>query len=275
MLAERYLDLLAGSLLDEFYRENEFRLIYLRRCIAGQEGFEQAVYLDIHTHPLWRQFAALNAVGRFMDDRIENAGFANTMIGRQRLDHLRWCLNQTVGDSVPGDLMECGVWRGGAAIFMRGFLAAHGIGDRVVWAADSFQGLPKPSLPEDEGLDLSAGVYPMLAIPLDIVRDAFERYYLLDDQVRFLPGWFKDTLPGAPVETLALLRIDADLYESTRDVLDHMYGKVSPGGFVIVDDYHCIEQCRNAVDDFRRARAIADPLEKIDWTAVYWRKSQR
>jgi len=84
---------------------------------------------------------------------------------------------------------------------------------------------------------------PVLAVPLEEVQALFRRYDLLDAQVRFLKGWFKDTLAGAPIERLALLRLDGDLYESTMDALVPLYDKVSPGGFVIVDDYYSCAPC--------------------------------
>ena len=113
---------------------------------------------------------------------------------------------------------------------------------------------------------------PFLAVPLEEVRGNFERYGLLDEQVRFLKGWFKDTLPAAPIHRLAVLRLDGDMYESTRDVLTHLYPKLSPGGFLIVDDYHDIAACRQAVDDYRRDQGIHEPMKRVDWTAVYWRR---
>jgi hypothetical protein len=104
------------------------------------------------------------------------------------------------------------------------------------------------------------------------VQDLFARYDLLDDQVRFLPGWFKDTLPRAPIERLALLRIDGDLYESTWDALSMLYPRLCVGGFVIVDDYYCIPACRQAVDEYRQRAGITTPLEAVDWTGVFWQK---
>ncbi|MCZ2151449.1 MAG: TylF/MycF family methyltransferase [Bryobacterales bacterium] len=77
------------------------------------------------------------------------------------------CLDSIVRDSVPGDVMECGVWRGGVTIFLRGYLKAHGIRDRLVWVADSFEGLPRPTFPRDP--DMSAAVYPALAVSLEAV----------------------------------------------------------------------------------------------------------
>ena len=177
-----------------------------------------------------------------------------------------------LAERVPGDCMECGVWRGGAVIFMRGYLAAHQVTNRTVWVADSFEGIPPPTLEQDSGLDLSKPTHPMLAIDLETVQNLFDRYSLLDGQVRFLKGWFKDTLPSAPIEKLALLRLDGDLYESTRDALNALYHKVVPGGFVIIDDYGCLAPCRRAVDEFREKNKIAEPLTPVDWTAVYWQR---
>jgi O-methyltransferase len=202
-------------------------------------------------------------------------GEAETMIGVKRLDNLDECITTVLAEGIPGDLMECGVWRGGAAIFMRAALEAHGDPDRSVWLADSFEGVARPdpaAFPEDVGLDL--WTWHWLAVPRKDVEANFERYGLLDDRVRFLEGWFRDTLPGAPVESLALLRLDGDLYESTFVALEALYDKVSPGGFVIVDDYLSLEPCRLATDDFRRDSGIEEEIVTIDWTGIYWRKSR-
>jgi hypothetical protein len=197
---------------------------------------------------------------------------AHTMIGIKRLNSLHECVEAALRDHVPGDLLEAGVWRGGAAILMRAVLQARGITSRRVWVADSFRGFPSPNLkqyPQDNWLQHE---YPQLAIPMAQVQENFRRYGLLDDQVRFLEGWFKDTLPTAPIEQLAVLRLDGDLYESTMDVLTNLYDKLSPGGFLIVDDFGAIPACAQAVHDFRSQRKIIDPIVPIDWTGVYWRK---
>jgi O-methyltransferase len=211
--------------------------------------------------------------GRLIDDRLEDLGYTHTMIGRARMENVGACLESIRRRGVPGDLIECGVWRGGTTVFMRGFLKAFGIVDRTVWVADPFAGPPPPSLPQDADEDLSAAKYPQLAISLKTVQDVFLRYGLLDGQVRFLPGWFRETLPAAPVERLALLRIDGDLYESTWDALSALYPKLCAGGFVIVDDYHCIPACRQAVDEYRQLEGITEPVEAIDWTGVFWQKA--
>ena len=200
---------------------------------------------------------------------------APTMIGLKRLDNIRHCIERVLEDGVPGDLIETGVWRGGATIFMRGVLKAHRVTDRTVWVADSFEGLPAPNVekyPHDASL---RGIedFRELAVSLDQVKANFARYQLLDDQVRFLKGWFRDTLPGAPIERLAVLRLDGDLYESTMDALTSLFGKLSIGGYVIVDDY-CIPACRQAIQDFRIQNNITDSIKEIDADGVYWRRSQ-
>jgi O-methyltransferase len=197
---------------------------------------------------------------------------AETMIGLQRLDQLQCAVETVLADRIPGDLIETGVWRGGASIFMRAILVAYGETSRTVWLADSFQGLPHPdaaTYPADEGVDWSH--VEELAVSLDQVQANFRRYGLLDDHVRFLPGWFRDTLRTAPVKQLAILRLDGDLYESTMLALDSLYPKLSPGGFAIIDDYG-VPPCRQAVDDFRRTHGITEPLEQVDWTGAHWRK---
>ncbi len=123
---------------------------------------------------------------------------ADTMIGLKRLDNLQMCLEGVIKEGVPGDVIETGVWRGGGSIFMKAVLAAYGITDRTVWVADSFAGLPEPDIlkyPEDTG-DVHHTI-SLLAVSCSQVKANFEKYGLLDNQVRFLEGWFRDTLPAA------------------------------------------------------------------------------
>jgi hypothetical protein len=196
---------------------------------------------------------------------------AETMIGLRRLDNLEQCIQTVLEAGVPGDLIETGVWRGGATILMRAVLKAWGDTERTVWVADSFAGLPHPDA-ETYPADAKSSFweYSELAVSEDEVRANFVRYGLLDDQVCFLKGWFRDTLPIAPIERLAVLRLDGDMYESTIVALRALFPKVSPGGFVIVDDYGAVPACRKAVDDFRTENGIVEPLVTIDWTGAYW-----
>lgn len=209
--------------------------------------------------------------------RAEGKGWpqhAHTMIGAARLDNVRRCVADVLRAGVPGDLIETGVWRGGASIFMKAVLRAYDVTDRRVWVADSFRGLPPPDsnrYPADAGFDLHMS--EQLAVSVEEVRSNFERYGLLDDRVVFLEGWFRDTLPQAPIERLAMMRLDGDMYESTIDSLSNLYPKLSPGGHVIVDDYRSIDACRAAVDAYRSTHSITDPIEIVDWSGISWRKT--
>jgi len=198
---------------------------------------------------------------------------AQTMIGTVRMRNIRILAEQILEDGIAGDFLEAGVWRGGACIYMRGILDAHADAGRTVFVADSFAGLPQP---DQDRYPADAGdphhTFKELAVSLEDVKNNFAHYGLLDEQVVFLKGWFKDTLPSAPIEKLALLRLDGDMYSSTMETLDALYGKVSSNGFVIIDDY-ILPACRSAVEDFRSRMRITDPVQEIDGAGVYWRKT--
>lgn len=221
-------------------------------------------------------------VNRFVVEHV--AHYQNTnaisMIPIVRFDNLEMAINTVIDEKIDGDFIETGVWRGGATIFMRAALKVRGNNSRSVWVADSFEGLPKPDkekFPREAASFASSAMtkyYNHLAVSIEEVKQNFETFGLLDENVKFLKGWFKDTLPTAPIESLAILRLDGDYYESTMDALVNLYDKVSPGGFVIVDDYgeDAWTYCRKAVDDFRRERDIQSPLIRVDRPCSYWRK---
>jgi O-methyltransferase len=194
------------------------------------------------------------------------------MIGHKRLDNLQHCIETVLREGVEGDLIETGVWRGGACIFMRAVLAAYGIEDRRIFVADSFEGLPKPDAakyPADKGD--THHIHAYLAVSKDEVENNFRKYGLLDNQVVFLKGWFRDTLAQAPIEKLSILRLDGDMYGSTMESLECLYPKLSSGGFCIIDDY-ALSGCKSAVDDYRSKHAVNLEMKEIDWTGRYWRK---
>jgi hypothetical protein len=207
------------------------------------------------------------------------AGGAITMLPLVRLANIRDCVETLLAEAIPGDLIETGVWRGGASIYMRACLEAAGDQARRVFLADSFQGLPEPDpgRPKEAAFHHSPvmqKLYKRMAATLEDVRANFAAFDLLDDRVVFLEGWFKDTLPTAPIDRLALLRLDGDYYDSTMEALTALYPKLSPGGFVIVDDYgeDAWTDCRAAVEDYRTANAIAAPVTWVDRRCAWWRK---
>ena len=287
-LAERYLELVKSAVLNELCVEMEAQLLMSVLCAA------HGVVLDLPEFRAARddeeflgQLLAAKQGGdtillesstegeKFrVDGNLRNyTEFGFTIVGRKRLDNLQRCLEDVLTQNVPGDVLEAGVWRGGCCIFMRAVLAAHGCRNRKVWLADSFEGVPQSPLAQDRGFAMDSARLPILAVPEDEVRRNFRRFGLLDEQVRFLPGWFEQSLPGSETGPLALLRVDCDLYASTLVVLEHLYGRVSPGGWVIIDDYGILPPCRQAVDEFRARRAVTAPIETIDEHAVCWQVS--
>jgi len=275
--SDAYLDLLKKALTASLYDESAWARVEAARSRRQRDVTRLDQYLKALARSALvrglRMSDLLLIEKRPFDANARENGvdwplFGYTMIGRKRLDNVHFCVMDALDRGVPGDLIETGVWRGGATIFMRAALKARGVTDRAVWVADSFEGLPAPKDGGD-GADLSHVEH--LAVSLDQVRANFARFDLLDDQVKFLKGWFRDTLPAAPIEKLALLRLDGDLYSSTMDALEPLYPKVSPGGYVIVDDYGAWPECKRAVDDYLAKNAIRADMRTIDSTGVYWR----
>jgi O-methyltransferase len=274
--AARYLELLKLSVTGTAHEQSftlrpwQYRRGPTRYAVKGA-----AVALRILSRLTGEDLAV---VGRLGPDRRRELWplIGESMIGKRRLDHLQSCVEAVLRDDVAGDLIETGVWRGGAAILMRAVLAANGVSDRTVWLADSFAGLPPPDerqFPADRGSRLYT--VRELRVPLEEVVRNFERYGLHDEQVRFVSGWFSDTLPTLRGHRWAVLRMDADMYQSTREALVNLYPSLEPGGFAIVDDYGILSGCRKAVDEFRAEAQVEEPLEWIDRSAVFWRRARR
>jgi O-methyltransferase len=195
-----------------------------------------------------------------------------TMIGTKRLDNLQECIERVLKNNVIGDFVECGVWRGGASIFARAVFKAFDVSDRTVWLADSFEGMPRITSDKDKlDSDLSENTY--LRVSLEKVKQNFELFGLMDSQVKFIKGWFSESLPKTSIDRIAVLRLDGDHYSSTKDCLENLYDKVSVGGCIIIDDYNSWRGCKLAVSEFRVARGIKDSIIPIDRQASYWIRS--
>jgi len=198
-----------------------------------------------------------------------------TMIGYKRLSNIEYCLKDIIYNKLEGDVVETGVWRGGACILMKAILRHYNVEDKLVWVVDSFEGLPKPNpllYPKDA--DDLLYTYSQLAVPKEEVENNFKKYNLLDDKVRFLKGLFRHTLPDAPIKKISLLRLDGDMYESTMDSLTNLYPKLCIGGYLIIDDWGAINACKEAVLDYRLNHNINEEIIKIDWTGVFWKKEK-
>ena len=150
---------------------------------------------------------------------------------------------------LPGDVVECGTWRGG---MIAGIADTLGPG-RKYWLFDSFEGLP-PAKPIDGGAALawqrdvsSPGYYNNCRASEEEAKSAMSISAARDYAI--VKGWFRDTLPATSVGPIALLRLDADWYESTKDVLQNFADRVVPGGLIVVDDYYTWDGCALAVNE--------------------------
>ncbi|MET1112467.1 MAG: PqqD family peptide modification chaperone [Allosphingosinicella sp.] len=270
-LRSRYLSLLKRAVGNLLYPELELLIEHLEQGSGGLSGAElQRFQRDIAERQP-------EAFARLLAGKHQGTGplrFAHTMIGLFRLSNIERCAERIFAERIPGDFLEAGVCKGGAAIFMRGLQVAHGESARKTFVVDSFEGVP-PSDPARDagyGLHLEEARFPWLACSEETVRDHFSRYDLLDPNVVFVKGWLADSLPGAAIGPLALLRVDVDLYSSTLECLELLYDKLVVGGFVIVDDYGFLRCCRDAVDEFRARRGVSEPIQWIDGSGIYWRK---
>lgn len=192
-----------------------------------------------------------------------------TLVGPDGLGNISTLLHKVKENKVPGAFVEAGVWRGGASIWARAMMDFLGITEPV-YVCDSFEGLPRPQFVEDEG-DMHF-MYPELSVSLNTVQENFG-YFPLEGEVRFVKGLFGYTMPELKeaIGPISVLRVDADMYEGTMQVLENLYDKVSPGGYVILDDY-ALPKARLAVDRFREQRGIKNPLIQKNETIYYWQK---
>lgn len=198
----------------------------------------------------------------------------HSMAGIRRLQNVGHLTNRVLAEDVPGAFIETGVWRGGASAMVKGVLTFRGVRNRKLYLADSFEGLPPP---DEEAFPADAGsryhTRGRLAVGVEAVKKTFRAYDLLDDQVEFVVGWFKDTLHKLDVPQFALIRLDGDMYESTIQAITALYPRLAPGGFIIVDDYGGIRACREAIHDYRTEHGITEEIHRIDHTGVWWQKS--
>ncbi len=265
-LSEHYLNLMEDVLTGSFIEDTPIQtqgykalVSHVLEAITGEASEAPASALGYN--------AKLREVGWDWPSK------AFTMVGRRRLRNFRDLIERSIADGVRGDIIETGVWRGGASILARAVLLAHDIGDRKVIVADSFEGLPPPKAdlyPADH--DSKLHEFSELAVSLEQVQENFRKFGLLDEQVVFLKGWFCDTMPLVPSTRFAVLRLDGDMYESTIDPLRHLYDRLSVGGWVIIDDYGFVEACKQAVHDFLDARGLNPVIHPIDGAGVYFQK---
>jgi O-methyltransferase len=214
-------------------------------------------YLYFGENVPFTEFAPLSH-DRYQDGAwtIPRQSQPHSLLTKGQLDLIEDLILRIEKQGVVGDLIEAGVWRGGAGVYKRAVLAAYTIEDRQVFLADSFEGIPVNKNMSGDPVDLWQDRW---VAPFEEVEATFSRYGLLDQRVTFVRGYFKETLPLAPISKLSLIRLDADSYESTMEALIHLYPKLSNGGAVIIDDWH-LPGCRLAVNQYRKDQNILAPI---------------
>jgi cephalosporin hydroxylase len=264
--ADRYVGLVKAALLGEGDLTHELRAAYLLG-LQGAPADPQTVRDPARTLPLRHQrLVRAREAGRPVDDGLGN--LALTTMGRAQLDRLGDAAAGALATGVPGDFAEVGVGGGGGGILLRATLQAHEVTDRQVWMADRFRGTavgdggqPPVELPPRARL---------LASDLNLVRDGFARFGLLDDRVRFLQGPPARTLRDAPLGQLAVLRLGEGLGTDAASVLELLAGRLSPGAEVIVSGT-ADPAVDTAIAAARERLGITTPIERIDWNSIAWR----
>jgi hypothetical protein len=196
-----------------------------------------------------------------------------TMTSYDRIFALILAVRYVVRHDIPGDVVECGVWRGGSMQAVARTLLELDAAGRNLHLFDTFEGMPAPGEHDrrlggesaEELMETGPRVSLVRAIAnLDDVRAGMRRIAYPEDLIHYHPGKVEDTIPAAAPEEIALLRLDTDWYESTKHELEHLYDRLSPGGVLIIDDYDYWEGSRKAVDEFvaeTGARLLLVPID--------------
>lgn len=213
------------------------------------------------------------------DDFAEILALATpfTMTSVERMYALWQSVRHVVGNGVDGDVVECGVWRGGSSLIAARTLAAAGDRSRALWLYDTFEGMTAPTARDVsasgdrvaerwETLQQDRDDPVLCFADLDDVRATMARSDYPGELVHYVQGRVEETIPAATPERIAILRLDTDWYESTLHELEHLYPLLAPGGILILDDYGAWQGAREAVDEYFGARPGAPLLQRIDAT---------
>lgn len=264
----------------------------LQQHSGAVAGCDQSIHSELYTNLL--REVVLNSIYHPKDYNQDGTGGSDglapsfSMLGRRRLDNFQQVILRVHEDGVDGDIMETGVWKGGASLFAAGVLfTLQEPRMRNVYMCDTFSGIPKP--PVNYGKVLSQQDQTAFNKELGFenspeeVLDRAKRLMLPTSNLHLVQGKFAESLPKLleqnPGIKLSVLRLDGDTYFSTMDVLNNMYASVVDGGFIIVDDFPSWKGCVDAILDYRRQHNITDPIVTVHhapmvelWHGVYWRK---
>jgi len=198
-------------------------------------------------------------IARLAEHRCARLIRKSTMVTPDRIQNLTRLAQSVEDNQIPGDFIECGVYKGGTAALLAR-TATHSRLPRTLWLFDVFTGMP-PSTDVD-GPEARSWVGNLKSSAVRVER-LLRRTGADLSRVRIVPGLFQQTLPTVRIPQIALLNIDADWYESVKLCLDTFYDAVASRGFVSFDDYHAWPGCRLAVDEFFQSRGLTFPLHRV------------
>jgi hypothetical protein len=198
-----------------------------------------------------------------------------TMTSRERMYAMFQAARYVAEASVPGDIVECGVWRGGSSMMAARTLLVRGESDTRFWLYDTFEGMPPPD-ERDYGLhhedphaewrrNQRGAVNEWCYAPLEEVRTNMLGTGLAAERIELVEGKVEETIPARVPERIAILRLDTDWYESTYHELVHLFPRLVSGGVLIIDDYGQWGGVRDAVDRYLSDEGIPLLLGRIDY----------
>jgi len=188
-----------------------------------------------------------------------------TMVDHTKLQFLIDAVRYIERQQIPGGIVECGVWRGGSMIAAAQTLLNLGVTDRDLYLFDTYTGMTAPTESDiriDEQKHASEflnaeGPGPMAwsrpdrhIATLEDVQEGFSEIPYPAERIHYVVGKVEDTVPGSAPETISILRLDTDWYESTKHELDQLYARLAPGGVLIIDDYGTWQGSKEATDEF-------------------------
>ena len=192
-----------------------------------------------------------------------------SLVNTARMHSLYVLAKRIEKERIPGDVIECGVYKGGTAAVLARVATRSKMG-RTVWLFDSFQGMPTTT--QEDG-DVAKEWVGKLSTSLDQVKAVLKASGADLCRVRIVPGLFEESFKKVEIPRIALLNLDCDWYESVKLCLHKFYDCIVPDGFISFDDYGHWPGCKLAVDEFFRERALAYQLNEVDYSARWFQKT--
>ena len=203
--------------------------------------------------------------------RVWSQNSKYTMTSMERCYSLYSSIQYITKANIPGDVIECGVWRGGSAMLSALTLIKNNQNHRKIYLYDTYEGMSEPT---DKDIDLHGTPYRLiwekekerLTVPLDEVKENMSSTGYPKENIIFVKGMVEDTIPNTVPNQVALLRLDTDLYESTYHELIHLYPKVAPHGVIIIDDYGHFQGAQEATDKYFNQESQKVLFHRIDYS---------